>query len=41
MQLTNLNKKTFIDNCGMTQSIAFIRCDSKQEAARIKKEKLK
>ena len=30
--------KTFIDNCGMTQSIAFIRCKSKQEAQKIKKE---
>jgi SAM-dependent methyltransferase len=24
--------KTFVDNCGMTQSIAFIRCDDKKEA---------
>jgi len=28
----------FIDNCGMTQSIAFIRCKSKAEAERISKE---
>jgi adenine-specific DNA-methyltransferase len=28
---------TFIDNCGMTQSVAFIRCDSKNEADNIKK----
>lgn len=28
----------FIDNCGMTQSIAFIRCKSKIEAERISKE---
>jgi len=28
----------FIDNCGMTQSIAFIRCNSKEEAERISKE---
>lgn len=26
---------TFVDNCGMTQSIAFIRCSSKQEAEEI------
>lgn len=25
--------KVFVDNCGMTQSIAFIRCDSCQQAA--------
>ena len=29
---------TFIDTCGMTQSIAFIRCDSLQEAEIIKKQ---
>jgi methylase of polypeptide subunit release factors len=29
---------TCIDNCGMTQSIAFIRCSSKEEAERISKE---
>jgi SAM-dependent methyltransferase len=29
---------TFIDNCGMTQSIAYIRCDSKAEAERIENE---
>lgn len=28
----------FIENCGMTQSIAFIRCKSKTEAERISKE---
>ena len=26
---------TFLDNCGMTQSIAFIRCSSKQEAEKV------
>ena len=30
--------KIFIDNCGMTQSVAFIRCSSKKEAERIKDE---
>ncbi len=29
---------TFIDNCGMTQSIAFIRCNSFEEAKNIKME---
>jgi predicted RNA methylase len=29
---------TFIDNCGMTQSIAYIRCNSKSEAKKIKNE---
>tara|TARA_R110002020_G_scaffold401228_1_gene611450 strand:+ start:668 stop:1939 length:1272 start_codon:yes stop_codon:yes gene_type:complete len=29
--------KTFVDNCGMTQSIAFIRCADKEEAGAIKK----
>ena len=28
---------TFIDNCGMTQSIAFIRCNSKEQAEHYKK----
>jgi adenine-specific DNA-methyltransferase len=28
---------TFIDNCGMTQSIAFIRCNNKKEAETYKK----
>lgn len=28
----------FIDNCGMTQSIAFIRCKNKEEAIKIKSE---
>lgn len=27
--------KAFVDNCGMTQSIAFIRCSSQEEASRI------
>lgn len=29
---------TFVDNCGMTQSIAFIQCSSEQEAQKISKE---
>ena len=29
---------TTVDNCGMTQSVAFIRCKSKSEANHIKKE---
>ena len=29
--------KTFVDDCGMTQSIAFIRCSSKEEAEAISK----
>lgn len=37
ISLTN-KYSTFIDNCGMIQSIAFIRCKSKQEAQKIKKE---
>ncbi len=37
ISLTN-QYSTFIDNCGMTQSIAFIRCKNKAEAERIKKE---
>jgi len=28
---------TFVDNCGMTQSIAFIRCKNKEEACNISK----
>lgn len=28
---------TFVDNCGMTQSIAFIRCESKDQAEKYKK----
>lgn len=28
---------TFVDNCGMTQSIAFIRCDSEEQAKKISK----
>ena len=28
----------FVDNCGMTQSIAFVRCASEKEALRIKEE---
>jgi len=35
MSLTN-KYQTFIDNCGMTQSIAFVRCASKSEAQRVK-----
>ena len=30
--------ETFIDDCGMTQSIAFIRCKDKKEAKKIEKE---
>ena len=30
--------ETFIDNCGMTQSIAFIQCKNKEEAIQIEKE---
>ena len=37
ISLTN-QYSTFIDNCGMTQSIAFIRCQSKEEAINIKNE---
>ncbi|MCL2567664.1 MAG: methyltransferase [Alphaproteobacteria bacterium] len=37
ISLTN-QYSTFIDNCGMTQSIAFIRCSSKEEALKIKAE---
>jgi adenine-specific DNA-methyltransferase len=37
ISLTN-QYSTFIDNCGMTQSIAFIRCESKSEAEKIKNE---
>ena len=29
---------TFVDNCGMTQSVAFIRCSTKRDAHRIKRE---
>ncbi len=29
---------SFVDNCGMTQSIAFIRCGSKEEAEKISKD---
>jgi SAM-dependent methyltransferase len=29
--------KAFVDDCGMTQSIAFIRCESKEEAEKTKK----
>jgi len=35
MSLTN-KYQTFIDNCGMTQSIAFVRCASKSEAQKVK-----
>lgn len=37
ISLTN-QYTTFIDNCGMTQSIAFIRCYTIQQAIKIKKE---
>jgi hypothetical protein len=37
ISLTN-QYSTFIDNCGMTQSIAFIRCSSMKEAIKIKNE---
>ena len=37
VSLTN-QYSTFIDDCGMTQSIAFVRCDSKEEAEEIKRE---
>jgi adenine-specific DNA-methyltransferase len=29
---------TFIDNCGMTQSIAFVRCESRKEAENVKRD---
>ena len=37
ISLTN-QYSIFIDNCGMTQSIAFIRCKNKEEAEQIKDE---
>ena len=37
LSLTN-QYSAFIDNCGMTQSIAFIRCNTKEEALKIKEE---
>ena len=37
LSLTN-TYQTFVDNCGMTQSIAFIRCASKREAMQKKEE---
>jgi hypothetical protein len=37
ISLTN-QYSTFIDNSGMTQSIAFVRCNDKQEAEKIKTE---
>lgn len=37
ISLTN-QYNTFVDNCGMTQSIAFIRCKSKEEAIKISKD---
>ena len=37
ISLTN-QYSTFIDNCGMTQSIAFVRCNNRQEAEKIKTE---
>lgn len=30
--------RTFVDNCGMTQSVAFIRCRTKRDALRVKRE---
>lgn len=35
---TTTNYETFIGECGMTQSIAFIRCGSKEEAERFNEE---
>ena len=29
---------TFVDNCGMTQSVAFVRCKNKRDANKIKRE---
>ncbi|MDD3187453.1 MAG: methyltransferase [Bacilli bacterium] len=37
LSLTN-QYKVFVDNCGMTQSIAFINCKSKEEAEKISNE---
>lgn len=37
ISLTN-QYSTFIDNCAMTQSIAFVRCESKEHAIKIKRE---
>ncbi len=37
ISLTN-KYKTFIDDCGMTQSIAFVRCKNLEEAIKVKKE---
>ncbi len=37
ISLTN-QYSTFIDNCGMTQSVAFIRCKTEEEAIKIKEE---
>jgi len=37
ISLTN-QYSTFIDDCGMTQSIAFIRCSSRKNAERVSKE---
>ena len=37
LSLTN-QFQVFIDNCGMTQSIAFIRCENKAQAEQIKNE---
>ena len=36
ISLTN-QYNTFLDNCGMTQSIAFIRCESQEQAEEYKK----
>lgn len=37
MSLTN-QYGTFVDNCGMTQSVAFVRCANKDEALKINQE---
>ncbi len=37
LSLTN-QYGTFIDNCGMTQSVAFVRCENLKEAKKIQKE---
>lgn len=37
LSLTN-QYSTFIDKCGMTQSVAFIRCEDKNEADKVKNE---
>lgn len=37
MSLTN-QYGTFVDNCGMTQSIAFVMCETKTQAHKVKQE---